>query len=218
MEETPKMKKLYIDIQNQLFYMIPEGFSKMYLYASIIEQVHGMPIGEMYFYYFPKGLLKKKPVNVYEIPNKFNIEDEIYSKHINKLYEYIKALREEMVTSGQKAWSNITLSIEDLKFSIEYCYDDLTTSPFSNYERHIIWRYKYLQTDIHSYSKKERDLINRYLKKESPKGEVHQHVIYRNKVKNIIGYDINNTVREAEHAKEEAEKELEVNQILNVGQ
>ena len=190
MKETPKMRKIYLDIQNKLFYMIPENFTKIYLYTSIIEQVHGMPIGEMYFYYFPKGILKKKPVNVYEIPSKFNIEDEVYSKLINDLYSSIRELREEVIASGQKPWTNFTLLIENYKFSIEYFYDDLTESPYSSYERHVIWRYNYLQTDIRTYNKKEQNLIKSYLQHESePKGEIHQETIYTNKKKNVIGYD-----------------------------
>ena len=102
MKETPKMRKLYAEIQNQLFYMIPEKFDKIYLYASIMNQVHGMPIGEMYFYYLPKGFLKKNPVNVYEVPGKFNIEEDVYSKLINKLYSYIKELRDEFKESRSK--------------------------------------------------------------------------------------------------------------------
>ena len=218
MKETPRMRKLYVDIQNQLFYMIPENFEKIYLYAAIMDQVHGMPIGEMYFYYFPKGILKKNPVNVYEIPNKFNIEDDVYSKLVNKLYECIKLLREEAVSSGQKAWTNITISIENLNFSIEYSYEDLSRSPYSNYERHIIWRYKYLQTDIHSYNKKERMLIEKYLNEEkNKKKDIHNEIIYANKKKNVVVYDTNKAEREAKIAEEKREKEMEVNQILNIG-
>ncbi len=216
MKDTPKMRKLYIDIQSQLFYMIPESFEKIYLYTAILDQVHGMPIGEMFFYYLPKGILKKKPVNVYEIPNKFSIEDDVYSKMINKLYEYIKELREEAISSGQKPWTNITISIEDFKFSIEYDYEDLTQSPYSNYERHIIWRYKYLQTDINSYNKKERKLLIKYLNEEKEeKKDVHQENIYANKKKKVIAYDINKELREAQIEEEKKEKEMEVNQILN---
>ena len=227
MKETPKMRKLYADIQNQLFDMIPEHFDRIYLYAAIMDQVHGMPIGEMYFYYFPKGLLKKNPVNVYEIPNKFNIEDDVYSNLVNKLYSYIKQLRDEVKESGQKVWTNITISIENLKFSIEYSYDDLSKSPYSNYERHIIWRYKYLQTDIHSYSRKERALLEEYLKGEPiEKKDVHNEVLVANakKKNNTVVYDTNKAEREAKieeekkkKVEEQKEKEMEINQILNVG-
>lgn len=49
--------------------------------------------GEMYFYYFPKGIIKKKAVNGYEIPNVFNIDEDEYSKLIADLYTIIKRLR-----------------------------------------------------------------------------------------------------------------------------
>ena len=47
--------------------MIPERWESIYLYASIIEEDLKKPVGEMYFYYVPKGILKRKPVNVYQI-------------------------------------------------------------------------------------------------------------------------------------------------------
>ena len=214
MKETPKMRKLYLDIQDKLFYMIPESFTKIYLYTSIIDQVRGMPIGEMYFYYFPKGIFKKNPVNVYEIPNKFNIDEDVYSKLINDLYSTIKKLRDETIASGQKVWTNFTLSIEDYKFSIEYHYDDITLSPYSNYERHVIWRYKYLQTDLHTYNRRDQNLIKRYLQEgneEEEEGEVYQEAIYANKKKNIIGYETTSENKEEpikkEISKEKKEKE-----------
>lgn len=193
--------------------MIPEAFDKIYLYASIIEQVHGMPIGEMYFYYFPKGILKKKPVNVYEIPNKFNIEDNAYSKLINDLYLTIKQLRDEIIENGEKVWTNITISIENYKFLIEYYYNDLTTSPYSNYERHIIWRYEHLKEDIRTYNKKERELLNKYMQEyKKSKKEVYQEAIYsKNRPKNIIDYDTSQ-----EEQEDETEENIEKNQILNV--
>ena len=62
--------KIYSEIQKQLIYMIPEKWDKIYLYASITNQINNLQTGELYFYYYPKGILKKNPVNVYEIPSK----------------------------------------------------------------------------------------------------------------------------------------------------
>ena len=91
-----RMKKLYSELQNEIFYMIPEKWEKIYLYASIMEQMNHLQTGEMYFYYYPKGILKKEPINVYEIPTKFNIDEEDYNKLVNKLYETIKLLYIDM--------------------------------------------------------------------------------------------------------------------------
>ena len=85
-----KIKEIYTQIQKQLFYMIPEKWDKVYLYSSVLERRDHLETGEMYFDYVPKGVLKKKPVNVYEIPNKFNIDEEEYYKLADKLYAEIK--------------------------------------------------------------------------------------------------------------------------------
>ena len=56
-------KIIYSEIQKKLFYIIPEKWESIYLYASIMDVPNKRPVGEMYFYYFPKGIIKKKPVN-----------------------------------------------------------------------------------------------------------------------------------------------------------
>ena len=43
--------------------MIPEKWDKIYLYASITNQINNLQTGELYFYYYPKGILKKNHVN-----------------------------------------------------------------------------------------------------------------------------------------------------------
>ena len=95
METSLTMKKLYIDIQEKLYYMIPEKWDSIFLYASIFEGINNIESGEMFFYYFPKGILKKEPINVYEIPSKFNIDEEEYDKLTEELYRKIKKLKQE---------------------------------------------------------------------------------------------------------------------------
>ena len=77
-------RKVFEEIQKKLFYMIPEKWESIHLYASIIEEPFKKPIGEMYFYYFPKGILKKDPINVYEIPSLFNIDEQSYNAFLNE--------------------------------------------------------------------------------------------------------------------------------------
>ena len=43
-----------------------------------------------------------------------------------------------------------------LKFEIEFDYENLTYSKYSNIERHIIWKYKNLDLPLESFSRKER--------------------------------------------------------------
>ena len=87
MINTPKMKDLYTQIQEKTLYMVPEKWEKIYLYASVIENLNSIETGEMFFYYFPKGILKKNPVNVYEVPSKFNLDEAEYMKLAEDLYD-----------------------------------------------------------------------------------------------------------------------------------
>ena len=108
---TKKIKELYEEIQKKIFYIVPGKWDELYLYASIIDRLGKVQTGEMYFYFLPKGLLKRKFINVYEVPSKFDIEEDEYLKLVELLYDKIKELREEFINSHQKIWTNITISI-----------------------------------------------------------------------------------------------------------
>ena len=125
LNNTKRIKEIYEEIQKKIFYAVPGKWEELYLYASIIDRLGKVQTGEMYFYFMPKGILRRKFINVYEVPAKYNIEEEEYLKLVNLLYEEIKLLREEFAKSGQKVWSNITISIKNNKFKIEYNYDNL---------------------------------------------------------------------------------------------
>lgn len=193
--------------------MIPEKWEAIYLYASIVEEDLKRPVGEMYFYYVPKGILKRKPVNVYEIPGMFNIDEEGYNDLIQKLYTNIKELREVHKELREQLWTNLTISIRDLKFKIEYAYDDLgINAEFSPYERHIIWRYKHLNENLELLTKEEQSIIDRYLNSEliqfeRENNESYLEGIYKNPVHNIIDYEKTLTVEAAIASRQEEEVE-----------
>ena len=205
LNHTRKIKGIYEDIQKMLFYLIPEKWDKLFLYSSVIDKPNGEKTGELYFYYIPKGILKKKPVNVYEIPNRFNLDEEEYLKLIKVVFNKIKQLREEFrKTERNEIWSNMTITIQNSKFKVEYNYDDLEDSNFTNYERHIIWRYNYLGIGEAQLNKKDKEILNRYLNgaKTLSRKEVYEAGIYINNIKNIVDY---NTEEENEENKEDKE-------------
>ena len=184
---TKNMKDKYEEIQNQLFYMIPEKWEKIFLYASIIDRTGNVQTGELYFYYIPKGLLKKKPVNVYEVPSKFNIDETEYTKLVDKLYEIIKNLRQDFIETDQELWTNLTISIENCKFKVEYGYEELKQDEQSNYENHVIWRHKYL--GIGGEIKEEKKILDKYyLKKDESKKQSYQTGVYLKTTNNVIGF------------------------------
>ena len=187
---TTEVKEIYKEIQKKLYYMIPEKWSKVYLYASITEKAKGVPVGEMYFYYFPNGILKKKPVNVYEIPVKFNLDEEQYLNLVKNLYNSIKKLREVYKKEKQPLWTNVTISIENFKFNIEYNYTDLENTEQENYERHLKWSYERLGLDINSFKKEERKIIEYYINNVYiEKVEKYSEPLYEKPLKNSYEYE-----------------------------
>ena len=187
-----KIRELYDKIQKQLFYMIPEKWDKVYLYASVLDHYNNVQTGEMFFYYYPKSVLKKNPVNVYEVPNKFNIDESAYMKLAENLYQELKLLRTTLVKIGEKPWTNLTITIKEFKFNVEYSYEDLINSNYTSYDRHLIWRYKYLDIPLSSYSKKDRKMIEKYLSEETYNNKnttTYNEGIYKKPVSNIIEYN-----------------------------
>lgn len=206
LNHTKKIKEIYEVIQKMIFYIIPEKWDKLYLYSSVIDKSDDEKTGELYFYYIPKGIIKKKPVNVYEIPNKFNIDEEEYIKLVKTLYNKIKQLREEFRKSESGSiWSNITIIIENYKFKVEYNYEDLLHSDFNSYERHIIWRYKYLNIGPQQMNKKDREILNRYLlgAKLITRVEKYEAGIYIKDIENIVAFNTNKQNEETEFNKEQ---------------
>lgn len=216
LNHTKKIKEIYEDIQKKLFYMIPEKWDKLYLYSSVIDMQNGEQTGELYFYYIPKGILKKKSVNVYEIPNRFNLDENDYLKLVKILYDRIKQLREEFRKSETGTlWSNITMTIGNMKFKVEYNYDDLEHSSFSSYERHIIWRYEYLGIGEEQVSKKEKEILNKYLTgaKIIKRKENYETGLYIRDIENKIAYNTDDG-KPLNQPNEEILKKAKKNQLL----
>ena len=214
LNHTKKIKGIYEDIQKMIFYLIPEKWDKLYLYSSVIDKTNGEQTGELYFYYIPKGILRKKPVNVYEIPNRFNLDEEEYLKLVKVVYNKIKQLTEEFrETERKEIWSNITITIQNFKIKVEYNYDDLEDSEFTSYDRHIIWRYNYLGIGESQVNKKDKEILNRYLNgaKTLLRKETYESGIYIRDIENLVDYNTEEAIQDEE---EKIERKIRKNQIL----
>ena len=211
LNNTKRIKEIYEEIQRKLFYLIPEKWEEIYLYASVIDKLGKIQSGEMYFYFLPKNLFKNRYVNVYEIPDKYNLEEKEYLNMLEPLYDLIKELREEFRKTNQIIWSNITISIKKNRFRIEYNYDNLLSSQELYYQHHIYWRYKYLKIEPHS--RKEKNAIDSYMlieKNRRKKDEMYETGVYLKHLKNKITYEtLDNEVRTKNNIKRTK------NQILN---
>lgn len=188
------IKELYAEIRKCLFYMIPEKWDSIYLYASVVQRDNGEETGEMFFYYFPKSIIKKNPINVYQIPHKFNLDENEYIRLTHQLYELIKKLRHQCQKYDKINWSNITISIENVEFLAEYNCDDLLSSAYSSEERMGIWQYKYLEYPMEKFSKPQREKIQEYLLEEEQnlhRNTMYTETFYQQHEHNHIQYDVN---------------------------
>lgn len=196
MQTNSNISFIYERIRNKLFYMIPERWSSIYLYATVVKMKDSREIGEMFFYYFPKSILRKNPINVYQIPQKFSIEENKYLELTENLYELIKKLKRETIKYNGLDWTNVTISIKGTNFKVEYNCDDLLNSLYTNDDRVYIWQHKYLDYPIEKFTKEEREVIENYLQEENQ--GYHEKIetsetFYQNSMHNKIQYDIKKT-------------------------
>ena len=221
LKHTKKIQEIYEDIQRKLYYMIPEKWEELYLYTSIIDKEDRTTTGELFFYYIPKGILRKKPVSGYEIPHKFNLDENEYLKLVDILYAKFKELRfEQRKLEPQSIWSNLTLTIKNTKFKIIYDYEDLTQSDFNSYERHIIWRHNVLGISLEQCTREEKEIIKMAETgaKVLARKEVYESGIYIKNIRNIVDYATQSYSRDTKDIEYIADEEKIVtskkNQIL----
>lgn len=188
--------QIYMDIQKLIYYMIPEKWKYIKLYMSVIENPNSNKRGELFFYYMPKSLLRNTYVNCYEIPDMFDIDQDEYLNLISKLYNKISILN-DIYNQNQMYWTNVTIIIEGSICKLEYYNQNLENSDFDSYERHIIWREKYLR--MRPETKEEKQILKRYLMSNESKIKPYVEVVpgLKQKIKNIVEYEKVLTIDEA---------------------
>ena len=185
---TKNMKEKYESIQNYIFTLIPEKWEEIYLYASVYKDENNAQSGELFFYYLPKGILKRRFINAYEVPKRFNINEEQYLRIVEELFSCIKSLRQDFINTEQDIWTNLSITIANFRFKVEFKYDDLPRTEKEIFERNVIWRYKYLK--IGGESKEERKILDRYFSKIEPSNRnVYETGLYVKTDNNNIAFD-----------------------------
>ena len=185
---TKNMKEKYESIQNYIFTLIPEKWEEIYLYASVNKDENNAQSGELFFYYLPKGILKRRFINAYEVPKRFNINEEQYLKIVEELFSCIKSLRQDFINTEQDIWTNLSITIANFRFKVEFKYDELPRTEKEIFERNVIWKYEYLKTG--GESKEERKILDRYFSKIEPSNRnVYETGLYVKTDNNNIAFD-----------------------------
>lgn len=150
-----KLNDIYYKIADTLDEIIPESWDKIYMYGEVLKGAK-----EAYFYYYPSEG-NNQIVYSQDIPKKFNISKTEYYKLLLQLVDNITELWTEFKNNELEPWTNLTFILESNgEFNIDYDYTDLSEA--NPIERHIIWKYKYL--NIIPEDERYKKFVDEYIK------------------------------------------------------
>ena len=203
-KETDKAIEIASQIQELIYYIIPEKWKNIELYISMPDM--GIRKGEMFFYYLPNSIFKRQYINCYEVPYMFNISEKEYSDIMSKLYNKFMILKEELNKNNRNV-EEIYVHITKDKYVMEIATDDIILKKndirknmlmlYSSYENHIIWRY--INLNILSDEKRDKEIIRKYLNSEyyTLEKELIEFEVINQNIKSIIDFEKVLTVEEA---------------------
>lgn len=203
-KETDKALEIASQIQELIYYIIPEKWKNIELYISMPDS--RIRKGELFFYYLPNSIFKRQYINCYEVPYMFNISEKEYSDIMSKLYNKFMILKEELNKNNRQV-EEIYVHITKTNYMMEIVTDNIVLKKkdirrnmlmlYSSYENHIIWRY--LNLNILPDEKKEKEIITRYLNSEyyNLEKEIIEFDIIDENIKSIVDFEKVLTVEEA---------------------
>ena len=203
-KETDKAIEIASQIQELIYYIIPEKWKNIELYISMPDM--GIRKGEMFFYYLPNSIFKRQYINCYEVPYMFNISEKEYSDIMSKLYNKFMILKEELNKNNRNV-EEIYVHITKDKYVMEIATDDIILKKndirknmlmlYSSYENHIIWRY--INLNILPDEKRDKEIIRKYLNSEysTLEKELIEFEVINQNIKSVIDFEKVLTIEEA---------------------
>ena len=191
-KETDKALEIASQIQELIYYIIPEKWKNIELYVSMPDS--RIRKGELFFYYLPNSIFKRQYINCYEVPYMFNISEKEYSDIMSKLYNKFMILKEELNKNNRQV-EEIYVHITKEKYVYEIATDNVRLRK-ENIENNI-WRY--LNLGIFPDDRKEKEIIGRYLDTNIAdllNEEIEFDIIEEN-IKSIVDFEKILTVEEA---------------------
>ncbi|MBT2572523.1 TIGR01741 family protein [Bacillus sp. ISL-51] len=132
------MQDLYQLIGEKLNDIIPDEWTKIYLYAEILDD------STMVLFHF-KTPESNQIIYSQDIPSHYNVSKDIFKTLLRELRELFEELRTEHRNNNDDVWTNLTLTLDNSgEFQLDYNYDDILASELDGYERIAIWEYKNL--------------------------------------------------------------------------
>lgn len=136
--ETEPSNEVYQEILNTINEIIPVEWKNVLLYAEILNDSR-----EVYFFFNTNK--QQEYIYSHDIPDIFEVDENIYDDLLINLQDSFKKMRDEFKINDQKTWTNLTLRLKNRnQFSIVFNYDDISNSHYNTYQRMAIWEYENL--------------------------------------------------------------------------
>lgn len=128
------LESTYLQITDVIGKIIPADWSKIVLYAEILDGSRGV-------YFFFQTPENDEYIYSHDIPEQFQVSKKIYTELLIDLQELFKQLHNEFKENNPEAWTNLTLNLESNgTFSIDYNYDDVLSSELDDLQRRDVWK------------------------------------------------------------------------------
>lgn len=161
--DMKQIELIYQKIANKIIGIIPVDWSKVYLYAEVLDDST-----EVYFYFNPKD--RDELVYSNNIPSIYQVDEKTYEKLLFEIFALFREMHNEFKKNGEELWTNLTLILERTgKFKINYDYQDILNSGLTPSQRNTIWEYKYLGR--YPSSERKRKLVDEYIKEHQDEKE-----------------------------------------------
>ncbi|MGF2714752.1 antitoxin YezG family protein [Bacillus mycoides] len=155
-----QMNQMYPMIAENIIDMIPDGdWNEIYLYAEILDGSR-----EVYFYFNTSD--NKDFLYSHDIPEKYDVSEEIYDNLLLELQTKFNDLRQIFIDHDQEPWTNLTLILKyPGKIKLHYDYVDIINSKISPTQRQMIFEYQHL--GLLPQSEKNRLFVQNYVNNQN---------------------------------------------------
>jgi len=149
---------IYSKLANKIVSMIPVQWNKLY-YLGEVENNKSSWSSVFYF----ESTDDNEIVKSHNIPEKYDVSEEIYEDLLNEVNELLLELYECFQKNEQELWHQVSLSLDNTgKFNIDYLYDIINDDDGGQVKRELVWAYETFEfmPKEGSYSRK---IIDKYI-------------------------------------------------------
>ncbi|MGF9725748.1 immunity protein YezG family protein [Bacillus safensis] len=147
---------LFKKIAEEVNEIIPTGWYEVVLYAEVLEDS-----SEVFFFF--KTDCDKEYIYSHDIPETFNVSENIYEDLLLNLHALFKELWVNDKEINTDVWTSATLKLNNKgEFSIEYDFSNILEDGIDEVQKQEIWMYQNI--GILPEDQEDREFVIEYIK------------------------------------------------------